>query len=82
VVAVVETAGPAGAGGTADEQALIEHVKGRLAGYKAPRRVRVVESLGRAPNGKLDYGRHRREAADWAGSPAGGPAGRPAGPPD
>ena len=71
VVAVVEPAGD----GPPTEQDLIDHVKDRLAGYKAPRRVRVVDGLGRAPNGKLDYGRHRREAIEWAGpAPS---AGRP-----
>ena len=49
----------------ADERQLVEHVRGRLAAYKAPRRVRVVDSIGRAPNGKVDYGRHQREAAAW-----------------
>ena len=38
---------------SADE--LIDHVKAHLAGYKAPRRVITVESVNRAPNGKLDY---------------------------
>jgi fatty-acyl-CoA synthase len=47
------------------ERPLIDHVHAHLAGYKAPRRVRVVASLGRAPNGKVDYGRHRREATAW-----------------
>jgi fatty-acyl-CoA synthase len=61
VVAVVEPALEA----TPTEQELIGHVKERLAGYKAPRLVRVVETIGRAPNGKVDYGRHRRETADW-----------------
>jgi acyl-CoA synthetase (AMP-forming)/AMP-acid ligase II len=41
---------------------LIAYVKDRLAGYKAPRRVRVVETIGRAPNGKVDYTRHRSES--------------------
>jgi acyl-CoA synthetase (AMP-forming)/AMP-acid ligase II len=49
---------------------LIEHVKQRLAGYKAPRRVRVVDSIGRAPNGKVDYRRHRTESIDELGAPA------------
>ena len=53
----------------AAEAELIEHVKSRLAGYKAPRRVRVVETIGRAPNGKVDYGRHRREATEWVETP-------------
>jgi len=32
-----------------------EHVRLTLAGYKAPRELVVVESIGRAPNGKVDY---------------------------
>lgn len=35
--------------------ALSEHVRARLAGYKAPRDLVIVESIGRAPNGKVDY---------------------------
>ncbi len=38
-----------------DEAALIAHVKERLAGYKAPKRVIPIRSVGRAANGKLDY---------------------------
>jgi acyl-CoA synthetase (AMP-forming)/AMP-acid ligase II len=34
---------------------LSEHVRGRLAAYKAPRELVLVESIGRAPNGKVDY---------------------------
>lgn len=45
---------------TPDE--LIAHVKGQLAGYKAPRHVLIVESLGRAPNGKADYAATRQRA--------------------
>jgi acyl-CoA synthetase (AMP-forming)/AMP-acid ligase II len=37
----------------ADE--LIQHVKALLSHYKAPRHVLVVDSVARAPNGKLDY---------------------------
>ncbi|MDA8357662.1 MAG: AMP-binding protein [Actinomycetota bacterium] len=69
IVAVVELES-SGKGGCASEPELIDHVKARLAGYKAPRRVMVVESIGRSPNGKVDYGRHRREAAEWATTPA------------
>jgi 3-oxocholest-4-en-26-oate---CoA ligase len=39
-----------------DPQELIGHVKARLASYKAPRRVVFVDSVGRTPSGKLDYG--------------------------
>lgn len=62
VVAVVEPEGDA----MPSESELIGHVKGRLASFKAPRRVRVVPSVGRAPNGKLDYRRHREEATAWS----------------
>ncbi len=53
------------AGQTVDESELIGHVKGHLAHYKAPRAVRFVETIGRAVNGKMDYARHQREAAEW-----------------
>ena len=43
-------------------------MKGRLAGYKAPRRVHFVDTIGRSPPGKVDYARHRAEAAEWLGS--------------
>ena len=43
------------AGDTIDEATLIAHVKEHLAGYKAPKRVVAIESVGRAANGKLDY---------------------------
>ncbi|MHB1988079.1 MAG: AMP-binding protein [Acidimicrobiales bacterium] len=51
VAAVVELAADATA--TSDE--LIEHVKSRLAGFKAPRHVVFVSSVGRSPAGKVDY---------------------------
>ncbi len=35
--------------------ALIDHVKALLAHYKAPRHILIVDSVARAPNGKLDY---------------------------
>ena len=38
------------------------HVKTRLAAYKAPRELVVVESIGRAPNGKVDYKASRERA--------------------
>ena len=34
---------------------LAEHVRAHLAAYKAPRELVVVPSIGRAPNGKVDY---------------------------
>ena len=55
-------------GQSASEAELIEHVKSRLASYKAPRAVRIVETIGRAVNGKMDYARHQREAVEWLSS--------------
>ena len=43
---------------------LNEHVKSKLAAYKAPRHLVVVDTIGRAPNGKVDYKRLRGVAAD------------------
>ncbi|MDB5427353.1 MAG: CoA synthetase, long-chain fatty acid:CoA ligase [Phenylobacterium sp.] len=51
ICAVVETEG--GAEPTLAE--LSEHVRTTLAGYKAPRELVLVDSIGRAPNGKVDY---------------------------
>ncbi len=64
IVGVIELADvrPGGAATPPAEAEIIAHVKGRLAGYKAPRRVRVVDTIGRAPNGKVDYRRHRAES--------------------
>ena len=50
--------------GPLEPDAVIAHVKARLAGYKAPRRVRFVNSIGRSPSGKMDYARHRRETQE------------------
>ena len=38
-----------------DEAALFEHARRRVAGYKLPRRLVVVDRVQRAPNGKADY---------------------------
>jgi 3-oxocholest-4-en-26-oate---CoA ligase len=43
-----------GAQATAAE--IIDWVKGRLSSFKAPRHVIFVDSVGRTPSGKLDYG--------------------------
>lgn len=34
---------------------LSQHVRDQLAAYKAPRELVLVDSIGRAPNGKVDY---------------------------
>jgi len=64
IVAVVEPVDEMPAAGEAE---LIAHVKERLAHYKAPRRVRTVATIGRAPNGKVDYKRHRAESIEELG---------------
>ncbi|MET0272228.1 MAG: acyl-CoA synthetase, partial [Phenylobacterium sp.] len=51
ICAVVETEGGIEPG----LAELSEHVRTQLAGYKAPRELVVVDSIGRAPNGKVDY---------------------------
>jgi acyl-CoA synthetase (AMP-forming)/AMP-acid ligase II len=68
IVAVVELAPGTPADSIHPDQ-VIDHVKARLAGYKAPRRVRFVDTIGRSPAGKVDYGRLRAETAAWAGIP-------------
>jgi acyl-CoA synthetase (AMP-forming)/AMP-acid ligase II len=49
-------------GASLDEADVVAHVKSRLAAYKAPKRVLEVETIGRAPNGKVDYKRLKAEA--------------------
>jgi fatty-acyl-CoA synthase len=64
ITAVVELA----PGTELDEAAIIGHVKGKLAAYKAPKRVLSIDTIGRAPNGKVDYKRLKGWAADQVGS--------------
>jgi acyl-CoA synthetase (AMP-forming)/AMP-acid ligase II len=45
---------------------LVAHTKEHLAGYKAPRAVLSVDTIGRAPNAKVDYKRWKAYAADQA----------------
>ena len=40
-------------GHSLDEAAVITHCRGRIAGYKAPKAVRVVEDLPRTASGKV-----------------------------
>ncbi len=60
VMAVVELSD----GETPTEAELIDHVKGRLAGYKAPRRVRI-DAILRSPSGKMDYAGNRASFTEW-----------------
>jgi fatty-acyl-CoA synthase len=51
VTAVVELT----PGAVLDEAQLREHVRRKLAGFKAPKRVLAIDRMLRAPNGKADY---------------------------
>jgi fatty-acyl-CoA synthase len=48
-------------------EVLSSHVKAHLAAYKAPRNIVIVETIGRAPNGKVDYKRLKQHAMDTLG---------------
>ena len=63
ITAVVELS----PGEALDEGAVISHVKGKLAAYKAPKRVLAIDTIGRAPNGKVDYKRLKAWAAGQLG---------------
>jgi acyl-CoA synthetase (AMP-forming)/AMP-acid ligase II len=56
-------------GQSATEAELVDHVRAHLAAFKAPRRVRFVETIGRSPAGKVDYARLRAETTEWASTP-------------
>jgi 3-oxocholest-4-en-26-oate---CoA ligase len=64
VVAVVETS----PGVVLDEREVIAHVRALLAAFKAPKHVLTVDTVGRAANGKLSYGRLRDEAIKRIGA--------------
>jgi fatty-acyl-CoA synthase len=63
ITAVVE----AQPGATLDTNELIAWVKSRLASFKAPKHVVPIDTIGRAPNGKVDYKRLKGYAADQLG---------------
>ena len=63
IVAVVEPTD----GVTLDEADLVAWVKIHHAHYKAPKRLLFVDTIGRAPNGKVDYKRHKQYALDQLG---------------
>ena len=60
ICAVVE----ATEGASPDLAELSAHVKQHLAAYKAPRHVVLVPTIGRAPNGKVDYKRLKALAVE------------------
>jgi acyl-CoA synthetase (AMP-forming)/AMP-acid ligase II len=53
--------------GELDGAAIIEHVKGSLAGYKAPKHVVQVSEVYRSPSGKPDFKRTRQTAMEQLG---------------
>ncbi|MFM2079265.1 MAG: hypothetical protein RJA49_3155 [Actinomycetota bacterium] len=63
ICAVVEPAD----GAAPDLHELSEHVKEHLAHFKAPRHLVVVDTIGRAPNGKVDYKRLKGVALEQVG---------------
>jgi fatty-acyl-CoA synthase len=69
VCALVEVgAGGAGPGdGPVTDAAVAQAVRSELAGYKVPRHVYFVQSIGRSPAGKVDYPGLKRRAAELAG---------------
>ncbi|MBU6240685.1 MAG: acyl-CoA synthetase [Acidobacteria bacterium] len=54
-------------GATVDSATLVAHVRSTLAAYKSPKNVITVATIGRAPNGKLDYKRLKQEALEALG---------------
>jgi fatty-acyl-CoA synthase len=63
VTAVVELHGDT----ALEPDELVDHVKQRHAAYKAPRNVVIIDTIGRAANGKVDYKRLKGFAADQLG---------------
>src|SRR3954465_10740677 len=55
-------------GATIDDAEIIAHVKSKLAAFKAPKHVVVVDTIGRAPNAKVDYKRLKALAIERVGS--------------
>lgn len=47
-----------------DDASIIAHVKAHLAGYKAPRDIVRVDTIARAPSGKVDYATLKALARD------------------
>ena len=67
VAAAVSRAGGLGVLGCVrynDPAGLQAHVRGQLAGYKVPRTIWFVDSVGRTVSGKADYGWARRYVAE------------------
>ena len=65
-------------GATIDEATLLEHLRGRLATFKIPRHVRVVDSLPMTPTGKVRKVELRELAVADFPTPVSDPPGSPA----
>lgn len=65
VAAVVELADGQHTDAEAVTALITSHVRAHLARHKAPRRVMLVPSVDRGPNGKADYMALRKRLADW-----------------
>ncbi|HLM03797.1 MAG TPA: AMP-binding protein [Blastococcus sp.] len=53
--------------GSVTPEALTEHLRPQLAGYKIPRSIHVVDELPRTPTGKIETAWAKRRAAEAAG---------------
>jgi len=69
------------AGHAWDEDALRAFVRERLAAYKVPKRIALVDSVGRSPSGKADYKGARAKAIAALGLAGGAAGARVAAPP-
>jgi fatty-acyl-CoA synthase len=53
-----------------DEAGLLDFARSRVAGYKLPRRLVLVDQVQRAPNGKADYKWAKSTAIEAQAEPA------------
>jgi acyl-CoA synthetase (AMP-forming)/AMP-acid ligase II len=67
-------------GTTPDLESVQAHCRARIAGYKVPRELHVVERMQRSPSGKADYPWAAKVAAGTATAPAPVPGTGPAAP--
>ena len=54
-------------GSVLDTASVVEQLRARVAGYKVPRAIEQVDTIGRAVNGKVDQKRWRARAMDLTG---------------
>jgi len=51
-------------GRTPDPEDIAAHTRTKVAGYKVPRQIHLLDELVRSPSGKADYPWARKKAAD------------------